>query len=166
MRSLRTIEQSYGRVRRVITPLLAVTVGGALLAGGCAKDGKNEDNQEPSRVAPTATPAVARTAVTNTVTGRIETLRGEPLHVRSDPLGPEIGEYRDGSLVEIICQAPGPNAPGDPADFGKPPLADTTWYQLGDPATGAPFNPERWIPQNSVFIQDGAASSSIPSCPR
>ncbi len=162
MRSLRTVERSYGTVQTLLAPLLAVTVGGAALVGGCAKsDEPVSHHQEPSRAAPTTTVAAARTAIRNTVTGRIETLRGEPLQVRSDPFGPGIGEYRDGSSVEIICQAPGPNAPGDPADFGKPPLADTTWYRLGDPATGAPFDPERWIPQNPVFTTD-----PIPSCPQ
>lgn len=161
MRSLRTIEQSYGKARNLVTPLLVVTVGGAVLVGGCASGKENERREEPSRALPPATAAVARTAVGNTVTGRIETLQGQPVQVRSDPFGPEVGEYRDGSVVEIICQAPGPNAPGDPADFGKPLLADTTWYRLGDSVSGAPFNPERWLPQNPVFT-----TSPVPACPR
>lgn len=160
MRSLQTIEQ-YGMVRTVVAPLIAVTVGGAMLTGACTNRSEGAVGQESSRAVPTTTVAAARTAVTNTISGRIETLQGEPVRVRSDPFGPDIGEYRDGSVVEIICQAPGPNAPGDPADFGKPPQADTTWYRLGNPKTGGtPFNPERWIPQNPVFT-----SNPIPSCP-
>lgn len=161
MQSLRTIEKGYGSASRLMVPLLAVTVGGAALIGGCAEDKDNGGSEQTAHVVSTASATVAQTAVGNTVTGQIETLKGEPVQVRSDPYGSEIGEYRDRSTVEIICQAPGPNAPGDPADFGKPPLADTTWYRLGNPVSGAPFNPERWIPQNPVFTTD-----PIPACPR
>lgn len=157
MQNLQTIEGF--RVRRFLVPVLAMTLGGSMLAGGCSKD-EGADNWTPARPTPTVTTAIARPVVATTVTGRVETLAGEPVVARDSPFGSAVGEYRDGTEVEIICQAPGPDAPGNSANFGKPPMADTTWYRLANPVSDKPFMPERWIPQNPVFTKD-----PVPSCP-
>lgn len=145
----------FSGAARALAPMLAVTLGGAMLIGGHVEAHVNQAAVQPSVVA-----VAARTAVDSMVTGRIETLAGEPVAAMDGPFGTAVGEYEDGSQVQIICQAPGVSAPGNPADFGKPPLADTTWYRLGDPTSGRPFAPERWIPQNPVFTDD-----PVPSCP-
>jgi len=157
MRNLQTIEGLGAHT--FMTPLLAVTLGGTLLVGGCSK---NNESVENAAVEPTAVAtAAAQIGVSNTITGRIQTLAGEPVAVRDGPFGSETGEYRDDSVVQILCQSPGADAPGKPADFSKPPASDTTWYRLADPESKQPFVPERWIPQNPVFTTD-----PIPSCPR
>lgn len=163
MRHSQTIEGSYGRARTLLTPVVAATLGGALLAGGCTEQESGGTSRTPDQHAPTVT-AAAQAVVGNTVTGRVETLQGEPVRVRSNPFGPEIGEYRDGSMVQVLCSAPGPDAPGDPRDFGKTPYADTTWLQLASPDSGQPFSPPRYIPLNPVFFEPGSAP--VPACPR
>jgi hypothetical protein len=168
---MRKIEVSEKKLRMRGRSVVAVLAGSAILAGLAA--GESERNKE---LAEDSRSAVAQAAgelamwshpeadgVDDTITGVIETRDGAPVKAIDHPEGDEVIEkYNDGTSVEILCQAPGQSAPGDPADFGKPPQADTTWYRLGNPKTGGtPFNPERWIPQNPVFT-----SNPIPSCPR
>lgn len=157
---MQSLEWTALLARRVVASGLVVAMGGMTL--GCGKEQQQPEEEGglltyPGVAAPASTGAQM---IDNTVTGQIKTLAGEPVIVQDGPFGSEIGKYRDGSRVEIICQAFGAAVVGNPTLYGKPPMARTTWYHLGDPATGKPFMPERWIPQNPVYT-----SNPVPSCP-
>ncbi len=160
MQNLQTFEQNRSKLRNLVAPALAVTLGGAMLVGG-----KSEAAAEVVDTRPTqgAAAAVMRASVETTVTGKIDTLHGESIVARGDPYGGEVtGRYPDGASVEILCQAPGATVTGKPEDYGKPPLAGGTWYNIspsGEPKPGQEDCPEQWIPMMPVFTKD-----PVPSC--
>lgn len=163
MRHSETMERGYGRARGLIVMALAATLGGVMAADESA--GAEMDRKTERRAVSGVVVVALGSEAGNTVTGRIETLHGEPVAVMSSPSGGNaVRQLRDKSEVEIACQTPGANAPGDPRDFGKPPFADTTWYRITPPdgkSWNDPSCPEEWIPQNPVFTKD-----PVPSCPR
>lgn len=166
---MRKIEVSEKKPRMRGRSVVAVLAGSAILAGLAAGESeRNKESAEDSRS------AVAQAAgelamwshpeadgVDDTITGVIETRDGAPVKAIDHPEGDEVIEkYNDGTSVEILCQAPGQSAPGDP--IGKPPLADRTWYLIspsGDPSTDDPRWPQQWVPQNPIMTDD-----PVPSC--
>lgn len=152
MRNMQTYEAGFGLRRHLFVPVVAA----AMLAAGCGKGGEEAmTGQAPINAAVSMGTTATGSVAGPTITGRIETLRGEPVEVWSRPSGGQkVLSIRDKTKVEIVCQAPGTDAPGNPADFGKPPMADTTWYLLGN------LGSQQWIPQNPVFTEH-----PIPACP-
>jgi hypothetical protein len=164
MRTSSTAERWHSPARKWVAPALALTLGLGALAGERQDPDAAETAANPNPAAAKAAGAAAlHHEVDDTVTGVIETPDGRKVRAYASPHSDHVtGKYPDESDVEIVCQAPGRHAPGDP--IGKPPLADTTWYRVspsGDPDTDHPDWPKHWMPQNPVVTWD-----PVPSCPR